>query len=368
MKILYLTDQTYLHGGIEKVLSQKANYFADISGDEVTIVTYNQQGKIPVYPFSEKIRMIDLGINYEISRSYFHPFNLRKIPQHRFALQNVLRDLQPDVVISSSFGPDFYFIPSVEKQIPKIKEFHATRHFSNKPISIKDKILKTFTEKIERSYKALVLLNDDEIPFYKSNNYIIIPNPTEVHERTCELSTNKIIAAGRISRQKNFEELLEIFNNVIQDFPGWEVHIYGDDYLGRRVEIEKRIKELSLEKNFIFKGVTSDLKNTFLNYSIYAMTSIHETFPMVLLEALSVGLPIISYDCPTGPSRIIQNNEDGFIIPNKNPINFTEQLKRLMGDEQLRKTMGLQAKKNAARFEISVVMQQWKDLFKNLTS
>ena len=123
-----------------------------------------------------------------------------------------------------------------------------------------------------------------------------------------------------------------------------------------------------MEKNFIFKGVTSDLKTTFLDYSVYAMTSVHETFPMVLLEALSVGLPIVSYDCPTGPSRIIQNNEDGYIVPYKNSIIFAEQLKRLMGDEQLRKTMGLQAKKNAARFEISVVMQQWKNLFKNLTS
>lgn len=368
MKILYLTDQTYLHGGIEKVLSQKANYFAEVTGDEVFIVTYNQQRNPPVYPFSEKLSMMDLGINYEIGRSYFHPVNLKKIPQHRKALQKVLQEIQPDVVISSSFGPDFFFIPSLEKQIPKIKEFHATRHFSNQVITIKEKILKFFTEKKERKYDALVLLNEDEVPFYQSNNCVIIPNPTEVDERMCNLSENKIIAAGRISRQKNFEELLEIFNSVLQDFPDWEVHVYGDDYLGRRAEIEKRITELSLEKKFIFKGVTSDLKTTFLDYSIYAMTSIHETFPMVLLEALSMGLPIVSYDCPTGPSRIVENNEDGYIIPYKNSIIFAEKLKRLMGDVQLRKNMGLQAKKNASRFEISAVMGQWKDLFKKLTS
>ena len=366
MKILYLTDQTYLHGGIEKVLSQKANYFADVSGDEVTIITYNQRGKAPIYAFSEKIRRIDLGINYEIGRSYFHPVNLKKIPKHRTALKNILREIQPDVVISASFGPDFYFIPALEKHIPKIKEFHATRHFTNEPSSFRDKILRTFTEKIERNYDALVLLNADEVPFYKVNNHVIIPNPTEVDERICELSKNRIVAAGRISFQKNFEDLLEIFSNVIRDFPDWEVHIYGDDYLGRRAEIEKRIAQLSLEKNFIFKGVTSDLKTTFLDYSVYAMTSVHETFPMVLLEALSVGLPIVSYDCPTGPSRIIQNNEDGYIVPYKNSIIFAEQLKRLMGDENLRKSMGLQAKKNASCYEISTVMQQWKNLFTSL--
>ena len=140
MKILYLTDQTYFHGGIEKVLSQKANYLAEVSGDEVTIVTYNQQNKIPVYSFSEKIRMIDLEINYEIGKSYFHPVNLKKIPKHRNALKKIIREIQPDVVVSCSFGPDFYFIPSLEKQFPKIKEFHSSRHFYSQNISsIKDK-------------------------------------------------------------------------------------------------------------------------------------------------------------------------------------------------------------------------------------
>ena len=127
MKIIFLTDQIYLHGGVEKVLSQKANFLAETGGYEVTICTHNQQGKLPVYVFSDKIKMADLGINYEISVSYFSFKNLRKIPKHCLALKALLQQEKPDIVISCSIGPDFYFLPFIERQIPKVKEFHSTR-------------------------------------------------------------------------------------------------------------------------------------------------------------------------------------------------------------------------------------------------
>lgn len=366
MKILYLTDQIYLHGGVEKVLSQKANYLADVSGDDVVIVTHNQQGKQPVYQFSEKIEIIDLAIDYEIGKSYFHLNNLKKIPRHKAALARLLKTHQPDVVISCSIGPDFYFIPFIEKQIPKIKEYHATRHF-NKAHSIKDKILKFLSDRTERQFHRFVLLNEDEIKYYQNRNHIVIPNPTEIDSKICELTSKRIIAAGRITFQKNFEDLIEICSNLFLEFPDWSLHIYGDDYLDRKSVLLKRIAELKMEHLIVFQGVTTDLKETFLDHSIYAMTSNHETFPMVLLEALSVGLPIVSYDCPTGPSRIITHREDGFIVPYNNSVIFAERLKQLMMDEDLRKNMGSHAKINAQRFEISKVMTQWKELFNQLT-
>ena len=99
------------------------------------------------------------------------------------------------------------------------------------------------------------------------------------------------------------------------------------------------------------------------NYSIYAMTSETECFPMVLLEALSVGLPVISYDMPTGPKHILTRDIDSFLIPYQNSTIFAEQLKKMMRDENLRIQMGLRAKINAERFEISKIMVKWKNLF-----
>lgn len=366
MKIIYLTDQTYLHGGIEKVLSQKANYLADSLGDEVIIITYNQNENLPCYSFSTKVEMIDLHVNYEIGKSYFHPVNLKKVPNHRLALTKVLQKLNPDVIISSSFGPDFYFLPFVEKQIPKIKEFHATRFFSSQVDTLKMKMMKMMNDYIETKFTRLVILNEDERGFYKSQNIVVIPNPAEFDGNVCSLEKKAIISAGRISYQKNFEDLIEIGKKIFQELPDWEIHIYGDDYVGKQKALQVIIDDYHLNKNIFFKGTTSDLKKTFLNYSIYAMTSNHETFPMVLLEALSVGLPVVSYDCPTGPSRIISDSEDSFLVPCKNIDVFAEKLKLLMQSGNLRKEMGQKGIENIKRFSIEKVMLQWKELFKAL--
>lgn len=369
MKILYLTDQIYLHGGIEKVLSQKANYLADVSGDEVYVVTYNQQKNKPVYTFSNQIKFFDLNINYEILLSYFHPKNLKKVPKHRAALKNILKEINPDVVVSCHYGPDFYFLPFLEKQIPKIKEFHSSRFFyQGNSGGLKDKILKKLGSKIEKKYNQLVVLNDSESEFYANKNIAVIPNPAEITEKKADYHSKKIMAAGRISPVKNFGELITIFSRLAKDFPDWELHFYGENYSDMKEKLTIIIKKLGLEKQIKFKNSVTDLKKIMCNYSIYAMTSHTECFPMVLLESLSVGIPVISYDAPTGPKHIIKNNEDSFLIPNKNLDIFTAQLKILMQDENLRKEMGAKARGNVRRFAIDLIMQKWKNMFDNLTS
>ena len=367
MKILYLTDQTYLHGGIEKALSQKATYLADVSSDEVYIVTYNQRHNQPIYHFSEKIRMIDMEINYEIGSSYFHPVNLKKIPKHRSVLKNVLQNIQPDVVISCSFGPDFYFIPSLDKHIPKIKEFHSSRYFYNiNSCSAKDKLLKKLTTETERKYHQLVVLNESELKFYENKQIAIVPNPAEISEKKATLSSKKIMAAGRISPVKNFMDLIEAFASVTKDFPNWELHFFGEDYGGTQEQLEQKITTYDLQNQIKFLGGSPNLKKEMQNYSIYGMTSETECFPMVLLEALSVGVPIISYDCPTGPKHILTNNEDSFLVPYKNLDIFVKKLKELMQNENLRQVLGDKGQENVQRFSIDKVMQQWKDLFSSL--
>lgn len=369
MKIIFTTDQLFLHGGIEKVLSQKANYLADVLDDEVIIATFNQKGRKPVYHFSAKIQMFDLGINYAIGLSYFHPTNLKKIPAHRKALQTLLRHLKPDVVISCSFGPDFYFLPYLEKQIPKIKEFHGSRFFYRSPTaSIKKRLLQHLNCLTEKKYHCIAVLNESEKVFYSNSNVVVIPNPAEITAELSDVTSKKILAAGRISPVKNFGDLIEAFARVSKDFPAWELHFFGEDYLSTQQKLENRVLALGLNDQVKFKGVTSDLKKEMQNYSIYAMTSETECFPMVLLEALSVGIPIVTYDSPTGPQHIVRNEEDSFLVPYKNLDIFTAQLKTLMSDKKLRVKMGSSGRENVKRFNLDKVMQQWKDLFIHLTT
>ncbi|WP_234110730.1 glycosyltransferase family 4 protein [Chryseobacterium sp. R2A-55] len=367
MKVLYLTDQTYLHGGVEKVLSQKANWLANRSDDEVIIATYNQNGNQPVYPFSPNIRMLDMGVNYEIGKSYFDSINLSKIPKHRRKLQALFNEIQPDLVVSCSFGPDFYFLPFIGKSIPKIKEFHSSRFFYRKNRSIKDRILHRLSSIIEKKFECIVVLNEDERSFYTGDKVAVIPNPTELSEYRADGTSKKILAAGRISPVKNFGDLIESFAKAAKEIPDWELHFFGEDYLGIQAKLQSRTDELGLSHQIKFMGVTDDLKKEMQTYSIYAMTSETECFPMVLLESLSVGLPVISYNSPTGPKHIVTDGEDGMMVPYKNLDIFTEKLKLLMSNENLRQKMGENARENARRFEISKVMNQWKKLFHHLT-
>ena len=174
------------------------------------------------------------------------------------------------------------------------------------------------------------------------------------------------MAAGRISPVKNFGELIQAFSRLAKDFPEWELHFFGEDYIGTQAKLEQKIKDLGLESQINFMGIASDLKTKMQEYSIYAMTSESECFPMVLLEALSVGMPVISYDSPTGPKHILTNNEDSFLVPYKNLDIFTDQLKQLMQNENLRQEMGENGIENVQRFGIQIVMQRWKNLFISL--
>src|SRR5690606_36227667 len=131
-------------------------------------------------------------------------------------------------------------------------------------------------------------------------------------------------------------------------------------------KLEQQVGTLGLESQIKFKGVAADLKKEMENYSLYAMTSETECFPMVLLEALSVGLPVITYDAPTGPRHIVTDGEDGFIVPYKNLDIFTQKLEQLMTDENLRRKMGAKGRENVQRFNIDKIMQQWQYLFKEV--
>lgn len=367
MKILYLTDQVYLHGGIEKVLSQKANYLADISGDEVVIATHSQLGKEPVYEFSENIHFVDLQIGYETGLSYFHPRNLGRISLHKAALKQLLETEKPDVVISCSYGPDFFLIPFLNPEIPKIKEFHSSRYF-RKPQKLKEKMMVRLENLAEKKYHALAVLNPDEKKYYGSENIHIIPNPAEFTDYRADISAKRIMAAGRIAPVKNFAALITAFASIAPHFPDWELHFWGTDYLDTQEKLQQQINGLGLQQQIKFMGSTQNLKKEMQHYSIYAMTSETECFPMVLLEALSVGLPVISWDAPTGPRHIITDNEDGMVTPYRDLNIFAEKLTELMNDEQLRSRMGGKGCVNIDRFNIAAVMRQWQKLFRQTAS
>jgi len=369
MKIVFNTGQIYLHGGIEKTLTEKANFFADLPDTEVFIVTTEQNGRKPCYSLNDKIKIIDLQVNYNRSKSYFSLENIKKAIKHFSSQNKLFRKLNPDVVISPNFNFDHYWLPFLisKKNTKLIKERHASYYSSElqrKNPSIKQKVRFIFNDWIEKKYNHIVVLNEDEKKYVKTNNAVVIPNSVSIPDFSAQLDNKLVIAAGRIAPVKAFDELIHIWKSIASDYPDWQLHIYGDDYLETKLALEKQIIGLGLEKSIFFKDSVSNLLPTMQDYSIYAMTSLTECFPMVLLESLSVGLPIISYDCPNGPRNIISHNKDGILVDNKDRGVFADALREMMKNSDMRKSMGENAKLSAVRFSTPIVMKSWEQLLK----
>lgn len=363
MRVIYLMDQMYLHGGAEKIVSLKINSLIEDFGHDVFLITTGQRGKKNVYSLSSKVNQLDLNINYSSGRSFFHPINLLKTIQHFFKLKSAFKNYNPDVIISVSQTPDQFFLPFIRRKTPKIKEFHSSG------VSLNLGFLKQKLFNLYKKYNALVLLNKDEKQYYPFTNTFIIPNFIDKREE--DLFTNYsnrekvIVAAGRIAPVKQFDHLIEAWKPIFEKYPEWEIHIYGegDDELKNQLQTIQSDSEI---KNLYFKGAVSDLDERMKKTSLYAMTSSTECFPMVLLEAMSNGVPIISYDCPNGPRNIISNQKEGLLVQVNNIESFSEKIENLISQSDTRIKFSNDAIQTSKCFLKDKVMIKWVNLFKTL--
>ncbi len=369
MRILYCTNQLYVHGGIERILSQKMNALVQDYGHEVYLLTFEQKDQNFVYNLNKKIIFNDLRINYLSGKSYYNPKNIIKIVKHFFKLKSAITRIKPDIIISISFTPDQYFLPFIDKKIPKIKELHSSGIIVSKcanqgkgfKVWFNNKLIDVFNK-----YNSLVLLNKDEKKYFPRANTFEINNFTDfVVENNIE-KENTIIAAGRIVPAKQFEELAFIWKKIHLNFPDWKIKIFGDGDAYIIINLKKIVSELQIENSFLIFEATKNIKLEMQKSKVYAMTSQTECFPMVLLEAQICGLPIISYDCPNGPRNIINNEVDGFLIEDKNRILFAEKLSFLLTNKDLLIKMSQNSSVNVNRFNKSKIMTIWNNLFQEV--
>lgn len=369
MKIIFSTDQIYLHGGLEKVMAQKANYFSEVLKYEVYILTTEQNQKPACYSLSPNIKLIDININYIRTKSYLTKDNLKKMFRHYRKWNQIMKSINPDVLIVCNQSFDMFWAPFQFYRVLKIREFHSSRCFDETVRAKGGFFQKTkfkITDFVESKFDKLILLNKDEQAFYKTKNTFVIPNPIGEQQLKAALVNKKAIAAGRIAAVKNFENLIDVWVLVVREEPDWELHIYGQGDREIISQLKSKIVSLGLEANIIIQNPTEDIIKTMLEYSIYIMTSHTECFPMVLLESLSVGLPVVSYDCPTGPRNIITDGKDGILVKNKNTKLLSEAVLVLIRNEKKRHEMGFLAKENSSKFSMDTVMEGWIDLFTQL--
>jgi glycosyltransferase involved in cell wall biosynthesis len=228
---------------------------------------------------------------------------------------------------------------------------------------------------LRRSYPKLdalaVLTHDDRRDYGQlladaPTRVVRIPNALpELEGERSALSRPLVVAAGRLTSQKGFDLLIEAFAAVVRDHPEWTLRIFGAGH--KHAQLRKMILERDLYNHVLLMGATKTLGNELAKASLFALSSRYEGFGMVLLEAMSKGVPVVSFDCPRGPSEIIHPGEDGLLVPNGDVPAFAAALGELMGDADRRRRMGEAALATAHQYDIAIVGRAWKELLQDLT-
>ena len=375
MKIVYCIQGTHNSGGMERVLSRKVNYLAQ-AGHEVSIITFNQQGRKPFFELHPSVVCYDLAIPYEqyqkggiLNRLALYV----RLPQlhrlHRKRLEQLLLKLKADIVVSM-FNEEASFLPSIQDGSHKILEFHFSKHNGLKDLRrgiwrLIDELRAKKDERIVRPFDRFVVLTEEDATLWGAlPNLRVIPNPLPFYsDSPSDCSAHQLLAMGRYDEQKHFDLLIDLWAQLAPDYPDWRLVIAGDGKL--RPEHTAQVERLGLKSVELMRP-THQVQELYRASSIYTMTSRYEGLPMVLIEAQQMGLPIVSFACPCGPRDVITDGVDGYLLEVGDHAGFIQALRRLMDSEAERQRMGAAARIASERYDLEHIMKSWLSLFDEL--
>ena len=372
MKILYVTDALAVWGGIERVLSDKINYLVRECGYEVYVVTADQ-GTHPIpFPLDEHVFVKDLNIMFHQQYRYS---GIRRLMKHRELekkfcnrMAAIISEIKPSVI---SCIRDGYVcsILKVASSIPVIFESHAMYKDVMFEKSTFVHLVSTYFQRrrFKRLDKIVALTQGDANDWGKvCRNVCVIPNVVHLNESgVFSTSVNaRCIFVGRFDNQKNIGALIQIWTLVQKRHPNWTLDVYGNGHL--KPYYEKIV--LGQKLNIVIHPAVPDIMERYKESSILLMTSLYEPFGLVLVEAMSCGLPVVAFNCPYGPADIIHDGSDGFLVDEKNVDAFADRVCQLMEDDYLRQRMGKAAILSAQRYKPESIMPLWIRLFKNLSN
>ena len=376
-KIVYCTPSLYMAGGVERVLTLKANYFADIYGYDVTIITTDGNDKPNFFPLSKSVKVLNLDIYFEEMwhRSFFKRLCLYIPKEKRFKkrLTEELYRIRPDITISL-LRREINFLTDIHDGSKKLGEIHINRaHYRNFTPNRSNPFKAIFArywkhglvEKLKRLDRFVVLTEYDRQAWQEIPRVDVIPNPLPFYpDQVSSVRRQRIIAVGRYFDEKGYDMLLKAWSIVERASDDWALDIYGD---GNKPYYEKIAASLNLDqKRCRLNDSISDVQKEYLDSSLFVCTSRFEGFGMGIVEAMACGLPVVAFDCLWGPRSIITDGEDGLLVENGNIEKMADTILSLINHPERISEMGMNARRNVRRFNIDVVAKKWKRLFDSL--
>lgn len=360
MRILYIVPKINDEGGVSRVLSIKTNYLVDIFGYEIHILTQNDGNRLPFFDFNDKINLYDIKLKG-------NPISY--LIKYRNELKKGIKKIDPDLIVVCDNGLKGHIFPWIyQTKVPIVFESHGSRFIEEKKIKFNlfHKIGVFLKKNGAKSFDKFIVLSEESKKEWQTNNIEIINNPNWVTvSKRSELNNKIAISIARHSHEKGIDRLLLVWKKVIEKHSDWILYIYGK--IDKEYTYPKLAESLNITKNVIFFEPIKNIQDKYIEASMYLMTSRFEGFPMVLVEAMTSGLPCVAFDCPAGLSPIIKDAENGFIIPDNQMDHYAEKVIMLIENGNLIRKMGEKAFESSRKYDVDTIMNQWNKLFKSLT-
>lgn len=349
-------------GGAERQLSAMANYWAR-KGWRITLITFSPEAAPSFYPLHPKIRRVGLSaVGYSASLGQALSNNIERVSW----LRRAIKLAAPDVLISFGYSVNVISILATQGlgiRVLASERVDAAAH----PMGGAWRVLRSLTYSL--AYMIVVQTTQccGSVPLGARKRTAVIPNAVFIDSsRAMDLSqrhgtsARKVLAMGRFDLQKGFDLLIRAFAALPPKLSDWSLAIWGDGSL--RPELEGLTHQLGLPGRVRFPGVSRDPAAVFASGDIFVLSSRYEGFPNVLLEAMSCGLPVISFDCRSGPRAIIRDGVDGLLVPAQDVNALAAAIARLIGDEAERTRLAGSGREAVRRYLPEVIMPRWERL------
>lgn len=363
-------------GGAERMVCNLANILAQ-NNDVKIISTYKLNdkpsfdidNKIEIEYLLEKVKPNKKELKYALKKLNIllickELFNSFKVLWLRKSLMvKAIKKLDCDIVISTRTLHTNWVGKYANKNMIKIAQEH--NHHNNNSKYIK-KVIKSLN-----SIDYFMPVSKELCDFYATRldktKVKYIPNFIEkIPTQKSTLQNKQLISVGRLDKIKGFDDLIDIFYIFQKKHPDWTLHIVGDG--SEKENLQNKINELNLNNKVILCGnkLSAELEKEYLNSSLFLMTSFSESFGLVLVEAASYGLPLIAFDSAQGAKEIIENNKNGFLIPDRDKSKFVSKINELISDDVKMQSLSLSASNSIKKFSKEVVYEEWNNFIKNI--
>jgi glycosyltransferase involved in cell wall biosynthesis len=379
MRLIYFLPQLYNKGGLERTLTDKAEYMAS-KGHQVMFVTIEHHGSL-AYELPEGVRHEDLSCH--VYSLYSQPFyrrvsgfmHLKRLFRSR--MKSVLGNFRPDaIVITIPYTENFVCdLMRVAKGIPVVVETHLAygphyhgegklenlmQYFYNPFRALrKVQLFITLTQGDAKSWQRLGMPNIKVIP----NPLPACFNDADRHPKTKE--QGRIICVGRLDVQKRYDRLVAAFALIADKHPAWHIDIFGEGKC--RDAIQQQINAEGLQDRIKLRGTTSNIIDEYQRSQFFVLSSDYEGFGLVIIEAMACGLPVVGTDCPFGPSEIIEDGKTG-LLAKMDVRDLADKMEWMMTHNDERHQMGLRAYTTAARYRLDTVMPRWVEAYQHATT